>query len=79
MSAFTLNRIHHVAYRCRDAKETVDWYARVLGMTYTNAFARIMCCPQRGRTLYAYHLPLIDCGSGNAFFELPNQPAMGRA
>ena len=34
-----LNRIHHVACRCKDAKETVDWYARVLGMTYTTAFA----------------------------------------
>jgi catechol-2,3-dioxygenase len=25
-----LKRIHHVAYRCRDAKETVDFYQRVL-------------------------------------------------
>ncbi len=24
--------IHHAAYRCKDAKETVEWYARVLGM-----------------------------------------------
>jgi catechol 2,3-dioxygenase-like lactoylglutathione lyase family enzyme len=36
---FTTARIHHVAYRCKDAKETVDWYARVLGFTYTTAFA----------------------------------------
>jgi hypothetical protein len=21
-----LSRIHHVAYRCKDAKETVEWY-----------------------------------------------------
>ena len=21
-----LQRIHHVAYRCRDAKQTVEWY-----------------------------------------------------
>ena len=28
----SLKRIHHVAYRCKDAKETVEWYARVLGM-----------------------------------------------
>ena len=34
-----LQRIHHVAYRCRDAKETVEWYERVMGMRYTTAFA----------------------------------------
>ena len=27
-----LRRIHHVAYRCRDAKETVDFYRDLLGM-----------------------------------------------
>ena len=31
---FKTDRIHHVAYRCKDAKETVDWYARVLGFNY---------------------------------------------
>ena len=34
-----LNRIHHVAYRCKDAKATADWYAHVLGMKFTTAFA----------------------------------------
>ena len=27
-----LKRIHHVAYRCNDAKETVEFYERVLNM-----------------------------------------------
>ena len=31
----TLSLIHHVAYRCRDAAETVEWYQRVLGMRFT--------------------------------------------
>ena len=31
--------VHHAAYRCKDAKETVEWYGRVLGMEYTTAFA----------------------------------------
>jgi glyoxylase I family protein len=34
-----LDRIHHVAYRCRDAQQTVEWYERVLGMEYIAAFA----------------------------------------
>ncbi|MDE3234243.1 MAG: VOC family protein, partial [Pseudomonadota bacterium] len=23
-----ISRIHHAAYRCKDAKETVEWYAK---------------------------------------------------
>ena len=34
-----IKRIHHVAYRCRDAKETVEFYQRVLNMDFTVAFA----------------------------------------
>ena len=28
----SIEKIHHVAYRCRDAKETVEFYGKVLGM-----------------------------------------------
>lgn len=73
-----LKRIHHVAYRCNDAKETVEWYQRVLGMTYTTAFAEDKV-PSTGEDDPYMHV-FLDCGGGNvlAFFELPNQPAMGR-
>lgn len=72
-----LRRIHHVAYRCRDAKETVEWYTRVLGMTYTTAFAEDHV-PSTGEFDPYMHV-FLDCGGGNvlAFFELPNQPDMG--
>ena len=75
---FTVSRIHHVAYRCRDAKETVDWYARVLGFRYTNAFAEDYV-PSTGAYDPYMHV-FLDCGGGNviAFFELPNQPEMGK-
>ncbi|HAV82088.1 MAG TPA: glyoxalase, partial [Erythrobacter sp.] len=26
-----LGGVHHAAYRCKDAKETVEWYGKVLG------------------------------------------------
>ena len=26
----SIQRIHHVAYRCRDAKQTVEWYGKHL-------------------------------------------------
>ncbi len=77
-TAPTLNKIHHVAYRCRDAKETAEWYSRVLGMTYTTAFSEDYV-PSTGAYDPYMHI-FLDCGGGNviAFFELPNQPDMGR-
>jgi len=73
-----LQRIHHVAYRCRDAKETVEWYGRVLGMEYTTAFAEDRV-PSTGVDDPYMHV-FLDAGGGNvlAFFELPNQPEMDR-
>jgi catechol 2,3-dioxygenase-like lactoylglutathione lyase family enzyme len=75
---FALSRIHHVAYRCKDAKETADWYARMLGMTFTTAFSEDHV-PSTGAYDPYMHI-FLDCGGGNvlAFFELPQQPAMGR-
>lgn len=73
-----LSRIHHVAYRCRDAKETVGFYQRVLGMDYTTAFAEDHV-PSTGAYDPYMHV-FLDAGGGNvlAFFELPEQPDMGR-
>jgi glyoxylase I family protein len=75
---FALERIHHVAYRCKDAKETVEFYERVLGMRYTNAFSEDHV-PSTGAYDPYMHV-FLDCGGGNvvAFFELPNQPEMSR-
>jgi catechol 2,3-dioxygenase-like lactoylglutathione lyase family enzyme len=73
-----LQRIHHVAYRCKDAAETVAWYGRVLGMEYTTAFAEDHV-PSTGAYDPYMHV-FLDAGGGNvlAFFELPEQPAMAR-
>jgi catechol 2,3-dioxygenase-like lactoylglutathione lyase family enzyme len=74
----TLNRIHHVAYRCKDAHATADWYTRVLGMEFTTAFAEDHV-PSTGEYDPYMHI-FLDCGGGNilAFFELPHQPEMGK-
>jgi len=73
-----LGGIHHAAYRCRDARETVDWYERVLGMRYVTAFAEDHV-PSTGAYDPYMHV-FLDAGNGNvlAFFELPQQPEMGR-
>ena len=34
-----IERIHHVAYRCRDARQTVLWYQTMLKMDFVLAIA----------------------------------------
>jgi glyoxylase I family protein len=70
--------IHHVAYRCRDAKETVSFYHDLLGMDFQLAFAEDHV-PSTGAYDPYMHV-FLDAGGGNvlAFFELPEQPDMGR-
>ena len=72
------NGIHHVAYRCKDARQTVEFYRDVLDMEYTTAFAEDNV-PSTGEYDPDMHV-FLDAGGGNvlAFFELPNQKDMGR-
>lgn len=74
----TLKRIHHVAYRCRDAKETVEFYRDMLDMDFVLAIAEDRV-PSTGEPDPYMHV-FLDAGMGNvlAFFELPNSPPMGR-
>jgi catechol 2,3-dioxygenase-like lactoylglutathione lyase family enzyme len=73
-----LGGIHHAAYRCKDARETVEWYGRVLGMDSPTAFAETTV-PTPGAPDPYMHV-FLDAGGGNvlAFFELPTRPEMGR-
>ena len=73
-----VKRIHHVAYRCRDAKETVAFYKRVLNMELVLAIAEDEVPSTKEPDPYMHIF--LDAGMGNilAFFELPNSPEMGR-
>lgn len=74
----SLKRIHHVAYRCHDAKETVEFYQRVLNMDFQLAIAENEVPSTKEPDPYMH--VFLDAGMGNvlAFFELPNSPKMGR-
>jgi catechol 2,3-dioxygenase-like lactoylglutathione lyase family enzyme len=76
--AIELKRIHHVAYRCRDAKETVEFYQRVLNMDFVLAIAENEVPSTKAPDPYMHIF--MDAGMGNvlAFFEIPNSPDMGR-
>jgi len=73
-----VNRIHHVAYRCKDAKQTVDWYVKHLNMDFVLAIAEDLVPSTKAPDPYMHIF--LDAGGGNvlAFFELPNSPEMGR-
>ena len=73
-----ISRIHHAAYRCKDAKETVEWYAKNLNMDFVLAIAEDLVPSTKAPDPYMHIF--LDAGHGNvlAFFELPNQAAMGR-
>tara|TARA_B100000953_G_scaffold268428_1_gene237624 strand:- start:994 stop:1521 length:528 start_codon:yes stop_codon:yes gene_type:complete len=74
----SLKQIHHVAYRCIDAKETVNFYRDLLGMEFKLAIAEDKV-PSTGAPDPYMHV-FLDAGNDNvlAFFELPNSPEMGR-
>lgn len=76
--AIQIEQIHHVAYRCKDAKQTVEWYQKNLNMNFILAFAEDHVPSTKAFDPYM-HL-FLDAGNGNvlAFFELPTQPEMGR-
>jgi len=73
-----IRKIPHVAYRCRDAKETVEWYGKYLDMRFVLAIAENRV-PSTGEPDPYMHV-FLDAGQGNilAFFELPSKPAMRR-
>ncbi len=73
-----IRKIHHVAYRCRDAKETVEWYEKHLGMKLVLAIAEDEVPSTREPDPYMHIF--LDAGGGNilAFFELPSKPPMDR-
>ena len=73
-----LKGVHHVAYRCRDAKETVEWYGKYLGMDFVLAIAENEVPSTKEPDPYMH--VFLDAGGGNilAFFELPTQPDMGK-
>ena len=73
-----IDRIHHVAYRCNDARQTVLWYGKMLKMDFVLAIAENEVPSTKEPDPYMH--VFLDAGAGNvlAFFELPTRAPMGR-
>lgn len=73
-----IRKIHHVAYRCNDTKQTVDFYSDVLDMDLILAISEDEAPSTKEPDPYMH--VFLDAGGGNvlAFFELPESPPMGK-
>lgn len=73
-----VEHIHHVAYRCHDAKETVEWYVENLNMDFVLALSENQVPSTKAPDPYMH--VFLDAGQNNilAFFELPTKPAMSK-
>ena len=73
-----IKKVHHVAYRCIDAKQTVEWYEKYLGMKFVLAIAEDEVPSTKEPDPYMH--VFLDAGQGNvlAFFELPTRAPMDR-
>lgn len=66
-----ISGLHHAAYRCKDAKETVEFYTKYLDLDFNIAVAE-NTVPSTGEYSPHIHIFLqMPDGSFVAFFELP--------
>jgi glyoxylase I family protein len=67
-------KLHHAAFRCKDAAETVKFYTEVLGLKFAHAMGEDHV-PSTGA--YSPHIHIffeMEDGSNIAFFECPRDP-----
>jgi len=62
MSAL-IKKVHHVAYRCKDAKQTVEWYQKYLDMDFILAIAENEVPSTKEPDPYMH--VFLDAGQGN--------------
>lgn len=66
-----IKKLHHAAFRCEDAAETVRFYTEVLGLKFAHAMGEDHV-PSTGK--YSPHIHIffeMEDGSNIAFFECP--------
>jgi len=70
-----LERLHHVAYRCLDAAETVDFYTNVIGLRFAHAISQDRVPSTQEFSPHLHIFFELGDGSYLAFFELAKAPA----
>ncbi len=73
-----IEQIHHVAYRCKDAQKTVEFYQKHLNMDLLVCIAEDKVPSTKEPNPYMH--VFLDAGQGNilAFFEITGEKEMSR-
>ena len=69
-----VQQLHHVAYRCNDAKQTGDFYIDILGLKYYAAVSEDTVPSTGEKCPYMHIFFAMADGSCVAFFEVPESP-----
>ena len=69
----TVQRLNHVAYRCRDAKETTEFYADVLGLKLVHTIVQDLVPSTQEYTPHAHICFELGDGSWVAFFDVATE------
>ena len=69
-----LQKLHHVAYRCRDAAETVEFYTKVIGLKFAHAITNDHVPSTKAHNPHIHIFFEMADGGFIAFFEVPKSP-----
>lgn len=75
---FTPLGLDHVAYRCKDARETTAFYTQLLDMPLVAAITAETVQSTKERCPHIHIFFHLRNGGCVAFFEVPEEPPMGR-
>ena len=75
----TVQKLNHVAYRCADAAETVEFYRDVLGMKLAHVITQDRVPSTQEYAPHAHVFFEMADGSWVAFFDLIDEPAVDQA
>lgn len=70
-------RLDHVAYRCKDAQETMEFYTKLLDMKLIAAVSHDRVPSTKEYCPHIHVFFGMQDGSAVAFFETPEEPEMG--
>ena len=71
-----IQRLNHVAYRCRDAKETAEFYRDVLGLKFAHAIVQDRVPSTQEYAPHAHVFFEMADGSWVAFFDMVDEPVV---
>ncbi len=73
-----VQRLNHVAYRCRDAKETAEFYRDVLGMKLAHVITQDRVPSTQEYAPHAHVFFEMADGSWVAFFDMIDEPVVAQ-